>query len=183
MSKILGRSFVMCAAFSLAVLVGEGQPVQAQVKPFKISGGGVAPFGLSNVAGDQDPLNTHNAVGEATELGRYSALGRFQIDAFTGPLTANFSSAEPCVFIAANGDRIKFNYAGTIELATTDGMTFTGVFTATFTPVLTPGANTGRFKKVTGGSFVMVATSGEFMFFEPNAPYTWQGVGTLEFGK
>ena len=157
--------------------------VEAQVKPFKITGGGVAPFGLSPFLGDQFPFNTHNAVGQATELGKYSALGRFQLDAFTGPLSALFSSAEPCVFIAANGDRIQFDYAGTVELATDDGVTFTGVFIATFTPVLTPGANTGRFEKVIGGSFVMVATTKPFKFFEPNAPYTWEGNGTLEFRK
>ncbi|MGH7134673.1 MAG: hypothetical protein ACREHD_02975 [Pirellulales bacterium] len=123
----------------------------------------------------------HNATGNATELGEYSAEGFFQVDEFTSPLEADFSSSAPCVFIAANGDQIQFDYAGTVQLFPEDDGTFTAVFTATFTPVLTPGANTGRFTKVIGGSFVMVATSAPFTFGEPNVPYTWEGDGSLEF--
>jgi len=180
MSKLFSKSVSMSIAFLAAALLAECQPVQAQVKPFKITGGGIAADGLPLTLDTPAP---HNAVGNATELGKYSAEGFFQLDAFIDPLDADFSSSQPCVFIAANGDRVEFDYAGTVELFTNDGVTFTAVFTATFTPVLTPGANTGRFSKVIGGSFVMVATTAPFMFGELNVPYTWEGEGTLEFRK
>jgi hypothetical protein len=173
-----GRNLVV--ALVVAVLALASQSAEAQVKPFKISGGGIAADGFPTTLHTPAP---HNAVGNATELGKYSAEGFFELDAFTGPLDADFSSSQPCVFIAANRDRIEFDYAGTVELSTEDGVTFTAVFTATFTPVLTPGANTGRFKKVIGGSFVMVATTAPFMFGELDVPYTWSGEGTLKFGK
>jgi len=172
----LAAGLTLCA---LALVLAPNQ-AQAQVKPFKITGGGTAPDGLPLTLDTPAP---HNAVGNATELGKYSAEGFFQLDEFIDPLNAYFSSSQPCVFIAANGDRIEFDYEGTVELSTDDYITFTAVFTATFTPVLTSGANTGRFNKVIGGSFVMVATTAPFMFGELDVPYTWEGEGTLEFSK
>jgi hypothetical protein len=169
----------LVVTFAAAVLAFTTHSAEAQVKPFKISGGGIAADGFPTTLDTPAP---HNAVGNATELGKYSAEGFFQLDDFTGPLNADFSSSQPCVFTAANGDQIEFDYAGTVELFTDDGVTFTAVFTATFTPVLTPGANTGRFTKVIGGSFVMVATTAPFMFGELDVPYTWSGEGTLKFG-
>jgi hypothetical protein len=56
------------------------------------------------------------------------------------------------------------------------------VWTAEFTPV--PSESTGRFAKVVGGSFIMVATTEPFVF-GPDDPvaYTWEGKGTIEFKK
>lgn len=172
------RSILILAGFCLILGALAPQAAEAQVKPFKVTGGGVAADGFPTTLDTPAP---HNATGNATELGEYSADGFFQIDEFTSPLDADFSSSVPCIFTAANGDEIQFDYAGTVELFTEDDVTFTAVFTATFTPVLTPGANTGRFAKVIGGSFVMVATSAPFEFGELNVPYTWEGQGTLEF--
>src|SRR5262249_16750625 len=69
---------------------------QAQEKPFKITGGGYAPDGISLI-----PLTAvpHSTVGNATELGNYTGEGFFQILDYTGPLTAEFSSAPNVVFV------------------------------------------------------------------------------------
>ena len=171
------HSISILAGLCLFLVALAPRVAEAQAKPFKITGGGIAADGFPTTLDTPAP---HNATGNATELGEYSAEGFFQVDKLNG-LEGDFSSSVPCVFIAANGDEIQFDYAGTVELFTEDGMTFTAVFTATFTPVLTPGANTGRFTKVVGGSFVMVATSAPFMFGEPNVAYTWEGDGSLEF--
>lgn len=173
------QSISILAGLCLLVVALTPRAAEAQVKPFKVTGGGIAADGFPTMLDTPAP---HTATGNATELGEYSAEGFFQVDEFNG-LEGDFSSSVPCVFIAANGDEIQFNYAGTVELFTEDGETFTAVFTATFTPVLTPGANTGRFANVIGGGFVMVATSAPFMFGEPNVAYTWDGEGSLEFNE
>jgi hypothetical protein len=61
------------------------------------------------------------------------------------------------------------------------------VFVAEFTP--DPQHSTGRFADVTGGSFLMVATTEPFVpvpnaqGYTPPFAYTWVGEGTLEFSK
>src|SRR5262249_52493995 len=79
----------------------------AQVKPFKVVGGGLAPTGISLTPGTPAP---HSPVGQATELGRYFSVGMFQVLQFTSPLTADFSSAPDVLFIAANWDQLAFTY-------------------------------------------------------------------------
>lgn len=156
--------------------------LSANEKPFKISGGGLAshlPF-----PGDLEPA-FHFADGTATHLGKYHAEGRFRtiqfIYADETKLTATFESSEPVVFTAANGDELHFNYAGVVDLFFLDETTVRTVFVATFTPTET--GSTGRFEKVTGGSFVMTAISDFFELGSRDIPYTWSGEGTLEFGK
>jgi hypothetical protein len=91
----------------VAVLLLAPSHTQAQVvKHFKVKGGGIA---------DYIPIVPfvpvgHNAIGEATELGRYHGDGQFQLLAFTSPTTANFDSAVPFVFVAANGDQLACTY-------------------------------------------------------------------------
>src|SRR4051794_18735033 len=77
--------------FALALVLASSQgPAQAQVvKPFKITGGGPAPDGISLI-GKPD---VHYATGQATELGRYSCVGMFALLGFTSESTALFSSA------------------------------------------------------------------------------------------
>jgi hypothetical protein len=168
----------------LALALGQNQ-AQAQVKPFKVTGGGVV---------DYIPLQlgvevSHTAVGEATELGRYHGLGTFQLDRFTGPSTAEFSSSVPFVFVAASGDELAFTYGdinngaqqpGQVGLFPVAGGRFVGVFVAEFNPV--PALSTGRFAKVIGGSFIMVAVTEPFVLGATDpVRYTWQGDGWLEF--
>jgi hypothetical protein len=97
------------------------------------------------------------------------------------------------VFVAANGDRLAFDYGadpdhpGTFTLTPTADGKVVAVFVAEFTPV--PEDSTGRFAKVTGGSFTIVATSEPFALtpnaqgFTPPFAYTWAGEGSLEFGR
>jgi hypothetical protein len=149
-------------------------------KPFKISGGGEAgyfPFpGL--------PPTTYFADGTATQLGRYHADGAFQFDTVDfATLTGTFSSGEtPTVFTGANGDQLVCDFAGTFSVIPQEDGTFVGVFVATFTPVFAQ--NTGKFKRIIGGSFEMIATTEAFESFEDtDIPYTWEGDGAFLWKK
>ena len=60
-------------------------------------------------------------------------------------------------------------------------------FIQEFVPV--PEESTGKFATITGGSFIMIATSEPFPLdispegYTPPFAYTWVGEGTLEFAK
>jgi hypothetical protein len=163
---------------------------EAQVKPLKITGGGPAPNGISLIPGTAEP---HSAVGNATELGRYTGQGFFQILELTGPLTATFSSAPNFVFVAANGDHLAMTYGdvdngaeqpGQVTLTPNSDGSFTATFVAEFNPDL-PNC-TGRFAKLTGGSLIMIAVSEPFFILGTSTTpfnYTWSGSGTLTYGK
>jgi hypothetical protein len=170
-----------------AVLTLTCPRAEAQVKPFKVTGGGFA---------DYIPVTTGNPVfhfaeGQATELGRYYGEGRVQLNQFTSPTTAEFSSAEPFVFTAANGDQLAFTYGdtsngaeqpGQVELFYVGDGLFVAVWVAEFNPV--PERCTGRFEDVIAGSFIMVAVTEPFVLgaTDPVA-YTWDGEGWIEFDK
>jgi hypothetical protein len=121
------------------------------------------------------------------------ARGSSTILDFTSPLTAEFSSAPTYVFAAANGDKLAVTYGDVNNGATSPGEvtltphsdgSFSAVFVAEFNPV--PSLSTGRFAKVTGGSFVMIAKSSPFFLVgTASTPflYTWEGEGTIEFRK
>jgi hypothetical protein len=163
-------------AFAVALALTAGA-AQAQHKPFKVSGGGTV---------DHIPLSpgdtaTHWATGQGTEIGEYYGDGIVRLDSFTSQTTGDFSSAEPFIFIAANGDELAFDYAGVVELIPAAGGKFTTKWVAIFTPVTA--FCTGRFAKVTGGSFVMTAITDPFNFGDHNIGYTWSGDGSLIFGK
>jgi hypothetical protein len=177
------------ALFTLACPRAEAQVV----KPFKITGGGTAPKGLSLVPGTPTP---HWAVGKATELGKYYGAGNEQLLKFTSPTTADFSSYGPFVFVAANGDKLACTYGDTTNGAkqagkvtlTVVGATanktpiVTATFVAEFNPV--PALCTGRFSKLIGGSFIMVAVTQPFVLGSTTpVRYTWAGDGSLTFSK
>jgi hypothetical protein len=187
---MLRSSFVAaCVVFTFALGLGQG-PVQAQVKPFKVTGGGFAPDGIALIPGTPA---FHNATGQATELGEYTGAGNFQILEYTSALTAEFSSAPDFTFTAANGDKLVFTYgdvdngakqAGEVTLEPVGDGSFTAVFVAEFNPV--PSKCTGRFAKVTAGSFIMIAKSEPFFLLGTTTTpfaYTWQGSGTITFAK
>src|SRR5262249_54781735 len=94
------------AVCTLALGFAQNQ-AQAQVKPFKITGGGLAPEGIALAPLTPAP---HWAVGNGTELGKYYGEGFFQILQYTSELTADFSSAPEFVFTAANGDKLAMTY-------------------------------------------------------------------------
>jgi hypothetical protein len=179
-------------AFALVLAFSQG-PAQAQVaRPFKIDGGGPVPAGLSLVPG---VTAFHYATGHATELDEYSCVGMFTLLPLAPPAgaTATFSSAPYCFFIAADGDVLACTYGdvnngadkpGVVTLTPASGGRFTAVFIAEFNPV--PALCTGRFAKVTGGSFLMVAKSAPFSIVGTQTTpfaYTWEGKGSLEFSK
>jgi hypothetical protein len=170
--------------FALAVVLSAGGTSSAQVKPFKVSGAGVVDY--IPFPGDDPPL--HWAIGNATHLGKYYCEGFVRTDAFTGPTTADFSSAAPCVFTSADGDELAFHYGhgplgpGRVELFDAGGGKFFTIWVAEFNPI--PELCTGRFSKVIGGSFTMIAITEPFVLgaADPVA-YAWSGTGKIEFGK
>jgi hypothetical protein len=182
---------LIVASLALAAsLAYTSSRAEAQVKPFKITGGGYAPEGISLIPDNPVP---HSTVGNATELGKYTGEGSFQILDFTGPLSAQFSSAPNVVFIAANGDELAMTYGdtnngakqpGEVTLVPNDDGSFTAYFVAEFNPDL-PNC-TGRFAKLTGGSLIMYAVSDPFFILGTSTTpfdYSWHGSGTLTFGK
>ncbi len=191
MFRIAGLPKVIVSLIALAAsLALTSSRAEAQVKPFKITGGGYAPDGLALVPYTPGP---HSATGNATELGNYTGEGWFQILDYTSPLTAEFSSDPNFVFVAANGDHLAMTYGDTSNGAAEPGQvtlvpnsdgSFTAYFVAEFNPDL-PNC-TGRFAKLTGGSVIMYAVSDPF-FIEGTSTtpfnYTWSGSGTLTFGK
>jgi hypothetical protein len=187
------KSFAIPLLALVAVLTLACCQAEAQVKPFKITGGGFAPQGLSLVPGVPSP---HWAVGHATELGRYYGAGNVQLLQFTSATTADFSSFGPFVFTAANGDQLAFTYGDTSNGAAQSGKVkltvvgFTGnnipivtaIFVAEFNPV--PALCTGRFSKVIGGSFIMTAVTQPFVLGSTTPlAYSWSGEGWIAYGQ
>ena len=107
----------------------------------------------------------------------------FDFATLTGTFQGSF------VFVAANGDRLASNYGGPGTFAATlaDSGEATVEFVAVFTP--DPVKCTGRFAKVIGGGFTMIATTDPFELtldaegFTPPFHYTWEGEGSLEFSN
>jgi hypothetical protein len=165
-------TLIVCA---LAASLAPGR-AHAQVEPFKVGGKGIVDF-IPLSPGQAAP---HDADGTATHLGRYHAEGLVRLDHFTGPTTAEFSSAVPVVFTAADGDELRFDYAGTVALIPLGGGLFVTVWVAEFTPAA---GSTGRFANVIGGSFIMTAVTDPFAPGDIDIAYEWEGSGTLEFGR
>jgi hypothetical protein len=180
---------VSLTAWALALILTSGR-AEAQVKPLKITGGGPAPEGISLIPGTAAP---HSATGNGTELGNYTGDGFFQILDFTGPLSAEFSSAPNFVFVAANGDHLAMTYGvtsngakkpGQVTLVPNSDGSLTATFVAEFNPDI-PNC-TGRFAKLTAGSLIMAAVSEPFFILGTSTTpfnYTWSGTGTLTYGK
>jgi hypothetical protein len=188
---------VVPLAALVAVLTFACSTAQAQVKPFKIKGGGVATFGLPLPGQDPRP---HSSVGEATHLGRYTGIGTIQTDTAvfdptTGRITGGFGSGSPYVFTGADGDELVCYYGrtdfgasepGTFELTIVDvladgSLVVEALFVAEFVPQ--PDDCTGKFAGVTG-SWIMVATSEPFILGSENPTnYSWTGEGSLTFPK
>ncbi len=180
-SSRLVASAVVCA---IGLMLAPN-PVSAQVvKPFKISGGGPVPNGLSLVPGVP---SIHFATGTGTNLGHYSCTSFFT---FLSPTT--FASAPYCIFTAANGDVLVCTYGdvnsgaaepGTVTLSPAPHGRFTASFVAEFRPV--PSLCTGKFANLIEGSWIMYAKSSPFSFASPTQStpftYTWEGKGEFTY--
>jgi hypothetical protein len=183
------KTVVVCLTTVALALVSS--TANAQLKPFKVSGGGPAPIGLS-IFGFDSP---HSATGNATHLGKYSGDGIanvLSIDLLSGSGTFKGTFT----FTAANGDKLACTYGDTANGAEQDGAyqlydvgggNIRVVFIAEFNPV--PALCTGKFKKVSDGSFLMIAVTEPFplqhdeLGFTPAFNYAWEGEGWLEFAK
>ena len=192
LNRLVVPLIVLVAVVSLACATAH-----AQVKPFKITGGGVGPLGLPLPGQDPRP---HSSVGEATHLGRYTGIGTLRTDsaAFdpaTGHITGEFGSASPYVFTGADGDELVCYYGrtdfgastpGTFELTIVDfladgSLVVEALFIAEF--VAQPDDCTGKFAGVTG-SWIMVATTEPFVLGSDDPiNYSWHGEGSLTFKK
>jgi len=184
----LVAAFLACA---LAPVLASN-PSLAQTVPFRVCGGGTAPDGLPLFVGA--PPAPHNATGHATQLGRYTGdEGLFTLLSFD-PATLSGTFEGSFVFVAANGDRLKCRYRGNPNIPGTG--TFFGDLTADGEVVVTfiqefvpvPEESTGKFAKVTGGSFIMIARSEPFPLVIVDGytlpfAYTWRGEGTLTFKR
>jgi len=185
-------AFAIFAGFALASI----DMAQAQMVPFKIVGGGQADY-IPVEPGDSAD---HDATGLATHLGRYFGEGAVLAgDMLPGPTlpgaiaAAEFKSAEPFVFYAANGDALAFDYGrgdgpwspGIVNLFFVgmegENMIVYALFDAEFTPV--PEESTGRFADVVDGSFRMIAVTEPFVFgdTEDDVRYWWSGRGWIAF--
>lgn len=194
------RSLPALATLTLATIL-TAAPAQAQVKPFKITGEGVGPFGIPLPGQDPRP---HWIVGEATHLGRHCGEGSVQTDSAVPEfddqgnlvaITGEFGSGTPFVFVGANKkDRLVTWYGrtdhgasepGTFTLTildvTPDGYLVEAAWIAEFVAV--PDASTGKFAGVSG-SWIMYAFSDPFVLgsYDP-VVYSWEGEGWLTFQK
>jgi hypothetical protein len=181
----------------IAVMALSCGAAQAQEKPFKITGAGVAPEGLPLPG--QDP-RSHWSVGVATHLGLYYGNGTVKTDSAapdpaTGKIAGEFGSGSPYGFRGANGDNLVCYYGRTDKGATDPGefqitvldvqldgsLVVEAFFIAEF--VVQPTLSTGKFAGATG-SWVMSAQTGPFVLGS-NDPlaYSWEGQGTLTFKK
>lgn len=168
------------------------------VKPFRINGGGPAPEGLP--LDPALPPGPHSATGIAIGLGRYTGAGEFSLDSLeiseeTGAVAGTFHGT--FVFTAANGDQLATIYGegGTgiltgqvSEDAEGNPVVVDVKFDAFFSP--DRDNSTGRFAKVVGGGWQMIANSesiplptAEGDFYTGSFDYTWSGTGTLEYAK
>jgi hypothetical protein len=195
MTSFSGTRLVALSLLLSGLLLFAGS-AQAQVtKPFKVSGGGLAPDGLSF-------LTYHWAVGQATHLGQYAGEGNFDIYTLNPPdadhpnsFTGTFGSHDPFVFTAANGDELVCYYgrddkgadgAGTFELTIVGvteggGLIVDAVFIAEF--VAQPVESTGRFAGATGG-WIMYAETEPFVLGSTDpVEYSWEGEGELTLEK
>jgi hypothetical protein len=191
MLRRIRLSAVVVPLVALAVLSLTCTSANAQVKPFKISGAGVAPTGVPLPGQGSRP---HWIVGAASQLGLHYGDGSVVTETAVfeddGRITGTFGSGEPFVFVGLNGDVLSCTYGrdaagnptGTFTLFPVgpEG-TYVALWIADFVPL--GDQSTGQFAGVSG-SWVMYALSAPFQLgsSEP-LYYAWQGSGSLNFKK
>jgi hypothetical protein len=175
-----------------AVLVVACSPAQAQVKPFKIYGEGIATQGLPLPG---QPARPHWIVGNATDLGLHHGAGTVATDSAdfhpNGMVTGEFGSGSPFVFENLHHEKLVCEY-GRVEFGASTPGTFTlvpipqlgpgafvAIFVAEFIPV--PAASTGKFKGVTGGWNMIAVTAPFILGASDPVLYWWVGDGSLTY--
>lgn len=163
-----------------------------KARPFRITGGGLAPMGLPLVPG---VTSTFGSTGTATGLGKYTGEGTFTLGSLeisaTGAVSGTFQGT--FVFTAANRDQLAVTFGDGF------GGTFTGQlsadgtsveyveFDAFFSP--DPENSSGRFERVVSGGWRMIAKADSVSLvggapgFTAPFDYSWSGAGTLDYAK
>ena len=195
-----GKLCLKEVALSLVALVvfSCGAPqVEAQTKPFKITGTGVGPTGLPLPGQAARP---HWIIGEATHLGRHYGAGSVQTDSadfsdFPNTISGEFGSGSPFVFTGANGDKLACYYGRTdfgaeepgsfvltiVDITEAGDLVVKALWIAEF--VVQPELCTGRLAGTTG-SWIMYARSEPFVLGSDDPVYySWEGEGKLTFPR
>lgn len=185
--KLRWLSMLCIAALALG---GLENSALAQKVPFKVTGGGSAPEGLSIDGEDSN----FNVTGTGTHLGKYSGDAGIAIVTSFADGEGTFKGSFD--FVAANGDILACTLGDTGNGAESDGIFFpvpvgeglvSIVFCAEFNPI--PSESTGRFKNVIDGSFTVLAMTEPIELvidgngFTPPFELTWEGEGWLEFDR
>lgn len=175
------------------------EKANGQTLPFLIVGSGTIPDGIPVAP---DDIRPHNSIGFASFVGFHTGGGAFEVLENTSPTTADFQSSRPYKFKSLFGRHVlACNYGvtpdaaepGEVELIPvgdpSNGI-FVGVFLAEFTPDI-PNCK-GKFKRLKGGSFMMLAITEPFQATPGGGvpvaddsngviDYNWVGLGSLTF--
>jgi hypothetical protein len=118
-----------------------------------------------------------SGTGHATHLGNLTFFGDVTTARTANPLVFTFQSHGPTTTIAANGDTLLFTIAGTVQLFTHDGITFTAIWTGEFVVV----GGTGRFANAGPGPepLQVVAVNDPFTLTEPEWTFSWTIDGSI----
>ncbi len=195
----VGKRTVFAGVLTLSLVLATSL-AEAQTKPFKIIGYGVAPHGLPLPGQKPRP---HWIVGTATQLGLH--VGEGTVETVTADpvfeqdnpipigFTGTFGSGSPFVFAGGHGDRLVCNYGrdkngdanGSFELTvldiTEDGFIVEALFLADFVPV--PELCKGKFAGVTGSWFMIAFTEPFLLGSDDPLQYGWVGEGKLKYPK
>src|SRR5262249_9854584 len=130
------------------------------------------------------PLTTHSIDGTATQLGRHTGQGSFDIlslDLTT--FEGTFASHDACVFVAANGDELVTYYGRTDKGADDVGTFVITVLGSTsdgnlivqaefFAEFVVQPESTGRFAGASGSWFMIANTEPFILFTSDPVAYT-----------
>ena len=115
---------VRILALTALLLLGS-LPVRAIERPFALNGKGGSTF-ITDEAGNPIGANVTSS-GTATHLGLWTSTGR--VNFTPDPVTGRMLSSGTGALIAANGDELKFEFNGSLEVDPSTNMgTDTGVF-------------------------------------------------------
>jgi hypothetical protein len=121
-------------------------------------------------------------TGHGTHLGKHTFLGNVATTP-TGQLTADWHSTVPQETVAADGSKLYFDTAGTVELIPRDNLgNFTAVWVGEFTVV----GGTGRFANAGPADepLQVFAVNDPFNYFtDPVWTFSWELSGRIELGK
>ena len=138
-AKIGQKTLILLMALLLSLSADANAKGKAKAKPFKLNGNGLWP----NVGLALTPEGaTFSGTANATHLGKVQQSGVLFL--FANPFeTGSAPGAGSVVLVAANGDKVFFDYAGVLELFLEEGRAV-GSGTLTFT------GGTGRFAGASG---------------------------------